>query len=55
MPFGHGGAGGAETLLLRVMKRRYVSMVQKGSMPDLRQSKRDATGERSVSLAKIVL
>ncbi len=33
-PFAHGGAGGAGTLLLRVMKRRNVSLVQKGSMPD---------------------
>ncbi len=30
MPFAHGGAGGAGTLLLRVMKRRYVLLVLRG-------------------------
>ncbi len=33
-PVGHGGAGGAGTLLRLVMKRRNVLLAQKGSMPE---------------------
>lgn len=38
-----------------VMERRYVPLVHEGSMPEMRHCQRDATGERSVSLAKIAL
>lgn len=58
MPLGHGGVGGsskapltgdAPAKRLRVMKRRNVSLVQKGSMPGCAKTERDATGERLAS------
>jgi len=50
------GAGGEARLqALREINRRYGWMVGKGSMPPSRHRQRDATGERSVSLAKMVL
>lgn len=62
---GHGGVGGSRNTPLTgdptarrlgVMKRRYVSMVQEGSMPEMHQSLEGCNGRAaSVSLAKIVL
>ena len=48
MPLGRWGAGESE-VFPRVMKRRNVSLVQKGSMPGCAKTERDATGERLAS------